>query len=70
MLRATGLKNGSIFMQACVKDNNVYFYETGMRLNGCKIYQIVDAEHGYNALERLINSLSPVVWVILRPREK
>jgi biotin carboxylase len=54
MLRATGLKNGSIFMQACVKDNNVYFYETGMRLNGCKIYQIVDAEHGYNALERLI----------------
>lgn len=54
MLEKTGLRNGSIFMQACVKDGNVYFYETGMRLNGCKIYHLVNAECGYNALERLI----------------
>ena len=54
MLKKAGLKNGSIFMQACVQNNQVYFYETGMRLNGCKIYHIVDAEYHYNALERLI----------------
>ena len=54
MLRKSGLKNGSIFMQACVKDGQIYFYETGMRLNGCKIYQLVNAETGYNALERSI----------------
>lgn len=54
MLIQCGLKNGSIFLQACVKNGKVYFYETGMRLNGCKIYHIVDAEYGYNALERLL----------------
>ena len=55
MLRKTGLRNGSLFMQACVKDGKVYFYETGMRLNGCKIYHLVDADSDYNALERLIH---------------
>lgn len=55
MIEKTGLKNGSIFMQACVKDSKIYFYETGMRLNGCKIYQLVAAESDYNALERLIH---------------
>lgn len=54
MLEKTGLENGSIFMQACIKDEKIYLYETGMRLNGCKIYQLVNAESGYNALERLI----------------
>ena len=55
MIRKTGLQNGSLFMQACVKDGKVYFYETGMRLNGCKIYHLVDADSDYNALERLIH---------------
>lgn len=55
MLEKTNLQNGSLFMQACVKDGKVYFYETGMRLNGCKIYHLVDAESDYNALERLIH---------------
>lgn len=55
MIRKTGLRNGSLFMQACVKDGKVYFYETGMRLNGCKIYHLVDADSDYNALERLIH---------------
>lgn len=54
MLEKTGFKNGSIFMQACVEDNKVYFYETGTRLNGCKIFHIVEDDCGYNALERMI----------------
>lgn len=55
MLEGIGLKNGSLFMQACVKDNQVYFYEAGMRLNGCKTYQILEVENNYNTLERLLS---------------
>lgn len=55
MLKGIGVKNGSIFMQACVKDNVVYFYEAGMRLNGCKTYQILEVENDYNTFEHLLN---------------
>lgn len=54
MLKRIGVRNGSLFMQACVKDNKVYFYEAGMRLNGCKTYQILEAENDYNTFEHLI----------------
>lgn len=54
MLKGIGLKNGSLFMQACVKDGKVYFYEAGMRLNGCKTYQILEVENDYNTLEHLM----------------
>ncbi len=54
MLKGIGLKNGSLFMQACVKDQNVYFYEAGMRLNGCKTYQILEVENDYNTFEHLM----------------
>lgn len=55
MLKGIGLKNGSLFMQAVVKDKNVYFYEAGMRLNGCKTYQILEVENDYNTFEHLMN---------------
>ena len=54
MLKGIGLKNGSLFLQACVRNNQVYFYEAGMRLNGCKTYQILEVENDYNTLEHLI----------------
>ncbi len=54
MLKGIGVKNGSLFMQACVKDGEVYFYEAGMRLNGCKTYQILEYENDYNTFEHLI----------------
>ena len=54
MLKDIGIKNGSLFMQACVKDNKVYFYEAGMRLNGCKTYQILEVENDYNTFEHLM----------------
>lgn len=55
MIRGEGITNGSLFMQACVKDNIVYFYEAGMRLNGCKTYQILEVENNFNTLEYLMS---------------
>lgn len=54
MLRGIGVKNGSLFMQAVVRGEQIYFYEAGMRLNGCKTYQILEVENGYNTFEHLI----------------
>lgn len=54
MLKGLGIKNGSLFMQACVKDNEIYFYESGMRLNGCKTYDILEVENDFNTFERLL----------------
>lgn len=53
MLKGIGIKNGSLFMQAVVHDGQVYFYEAGMRLNGCKTYEILEYENDYNTLEHL-----------------
>lgn len=55
MLEGIGIKNGSLFIQAIVKDENLYLYEAGMRLNGCKTYHILDVENDYNTFEHLMN---------------
>jgi biotin carboxylase len=55
MLEGIGLKNGSLFIQAIVKDDKLYLYEAGMRLNGCKTYQILEVENDYNTFEHLMN---------------
>lgn len=54
MLKGIGVKNGSLFIQAIVHEGQVYFYEAGMRLNGCKTYQILEYENNYNTLEHLM----------------
>lgn len=54
MLKGIGIRNGSVFMQACVKEGNIYFYEAGIRLNGCKTYQILEVENDYNTFEHLM----------------
>ncbi len=54
MLKGIGLDNGSLFMQACIKDDLIYIYEAGMRLNGCKTYQILEVENNYNTFENLM----------------
>lgn len=54
MLKALGIQNGSLFMQACVQNDVVYFYEAGMRLNGCKTYDILEVENDFNTFERLL----------------
>lgn len=55
MLKGIGIKNGSLFLQAVVKDGNIFFYEAGMRLNGCKTYHILEVENDYNTFEHLMN---------------
>ena len=54
MLRGMGIKNGSLFIQAIVRGEQIYCYEAGMRLNGCKTYQILEYENGYNTFEHLM----------------
>jgi len=55
MLKGIGIKNGSLFMQAVVRDGEVFFYEAGMRLNGCKTYSILEVENDYNTFEHLMH---------------
>lgn len=54
MLKGIGVKNGSLFIQAIVHDGKLYCYEAGMRLNGCKTYQILEYENDYNTFEHLM----------------
>lgn len=54
MLKGIGVRNGSLFIQAVVKGDQIYFYEAGMRLNGCKTYQILEYENDYNTFEHLM----------------
>ncbi len=54
MLKAIGIQNGSLFIQAVVKDEELYCYEAGIRLNGCKTYQILEYENDYNTFEHLM----------------
>ena len=54
MLKGIGITNGSLFIQAVVHGNQLYCYESGIRLNGCKTYQILEVENDYNTFEHLI----------------
>ncbi len=54
MLKGIGVRNGSLFIQAVVKDDQLFCYEAGMRLNGCKTYQILEYENDYNTFEHLM----------------
>ena len=54
MLKEIGISNGSLFIQAVVKENQLYCYEAGIRLNGCKTYQILEYENDYNTFEHLM----------------
>lgn len=54
MLKGIGVVNGSLFIQAVVHGDQLYCYEAGMRLNGCKTYQILEVENDYNTFEHLM----------------
>lgn len=43
-----------MFIQAIIHDGQMYCYEAGMRLNGCKTYQILEYENDYNTFEHLM----------------
>lgn len=54
MFRGIGVQNGSMFIQAVMKGDQLYCYEAGIRLNGCKTYQILEYENDYNTFEHLM----------------
>lgn len=54
MLKGIGVQNGSMFIQAIIHEGKMYCYEAGMRLNGCKTYQILEYENDYNTFEHLM----------------
>ena len=54
MLSGMGIKNGSLFIQAIMHDGKLYCYEAGIRLNGCKTYQILEYENDFNTFEHLM----------------
>lgn len=54
MLKGIGIQNGTLFIQAVVRGDRLYCYEAGMRLNGCKTYQILELENDYNTFEHLM----------------
>ncbi|WP_026517897.1 ATP-grasp domain-containing protein [Butyrivibrio sp. MC2021] len=55
MFKGIGVENGSLFIQAVIKGDQLYCYEAGMRLNGCKTYQILEVENDYNTFEHLMH---------------
>ena len=49
-----GVKMVHWFIQAIIHKGQMYCYEAGMRLNGCKTYQILEYENNYNTFEHLM----------------
>ena len=54
MFKATGIKNGMMFMQCKVEDDVCMVYDIGFRLTGTLEYVNYDFACGYNPLEMLI----------------
>lgn len=55
MLTGRGFKNGVVFLQAFVDDQDFYFYEMGYRLSGGRHYLFTKEQNGVSAVEMLIN---------------
>lgn len=55
MMDYVGIKNGMMFLQCKIKDDNCLIYDIGYRLTGSLEYHNLSAVCGYNPLEMLIN---------------
>ncbi|WP_218973203.1 ATP-grasp domain-containing protein [Halalkalibacterium halodurans] len=54
MFESLNMKNGMVFMQCIVKEDQCLVYDIGYRLTGTLEYKLLDAVCGYNPLEMLI----------------
>ena len=54
MLSSIGIKNGMMFMQCLVENDECIVYDIGFRLTGSLEYKLLDAICGYNPLEMMI----------------
>lgn len=54
MFQSLGMKNGMVFMQCLIEDNECIVYDIGYRLTGSLEYKLLEAVCDYNPLEMLI----------------
>ena len=54
MFQSLGMKNGMVFMQCLIEDNECIVYDIGYRLTGSLEYKLLEAVCDYNQLEMLI----------------
>lgn len=54
MFRSLGMKNGMVFIQCLVQDNECIVYDIGYRLTGTLEYKLMHQIDGYDPLEMLI----------------
>ena len=56
MFKSIGIKNGTMFLQALVDqdDGKIYFHEMGLRLSGGLIFSMLEASCGYNDVQMMI----------------
>ena len=54
MFRSLGMKNGMVFMQCLIKDDECIVYDIGYRLTGTLEYKLMNAIDSYDPLEMFI----------------
>ena len=54
MFESLGLKNCVVMMQGFIKEDQFYFYESGLRMGGEQFYVFADPLNGINALDMMI----------------
>ncbi len=54
MFQSLGMKNGLVFMQCLIEDNECVVYDIGYRLTGSLEYKLLESICDYNPLEMLI----------------
>jgi biotin carboxylase len=55
MLRAMGIENGVLLIQALYENGEFYIYEMGFRISGSQHYTIVEKQTGINLLEMMLD---------------
>lgn len=55
MFESIGIKNGMIFMQIFIRDDEFIVYEMGYRITGSLEYKIIEAINGVNPMEAMVN---------------
>lgn len=54
MLRAMGIQNGVVFLQAFADERQVYMYEMAFRFAGAQEYRIIRANSGYDLMDMMV----------------
>ena len=55
MLKAMGIQNGVVFLQAFADERQVYMYEMAFRFAGAQEYRIIRANSGYDLMDMMVH---------------